>query len=91
MSTGGLITGTVTAACAGTYSPVFTMTDSGSPTKLTATTTLNVTIAASPAIGFIGTVPATASYNAVYTGGANASGGAGALTYSVASGALPQG
>ena len=91
MSTGGLITGTVTAACAGTYSPVFTMTDSGSPTKLTATTTLNVTIAASPAIGFIGTVPATASYNAVYTGGANASGGAGALTYSVASGALPTG
>ena len=91
MSTGGLITGTVTAACAGTYSPVFTMTDSGSPTKLIATATLNVTIAAAPAIGFIGTVPATATYNAAYAGGATASGGGGALTYTLASGALPTG
>jgi hypothetical protein len=91
MSTGGLITGSVTAACAGTYSPVFTMTDSGTPTKLTVTTTLNVTIAAAPAIGFIGTVPPTAIYNSVYTGGATASGGAGALTYTLASGALPTG
>jgi hypothetical protein len=91
MSTGGLITGTITAACAGTYSPVFTMTDSGTPTKLTVTTTLNVTIAAAPAIGFTGAVPATATYNAAYAGSAAASGGAGALTYSLASGSLPTG
>jgi hypothetical protein len=92
MSTGGLITGTITAACAGTYSPVFTMTDSGTPTKLTATVTLSVTIAAAPAIGFTGVVPATATYNAAYPGGsAAAGGGSGALTYTLASGALPTG
>jgi len=91
MSTSGLITGTITAACAGTYSPVFTMTDSGTPTKLTATTTLNVTIAAAPAIGFTGAVPATATYNAVYIGSAAAAGGASALSYTLASGALPTG
>ena len=91
MSTGGLITGSITAACAGTYSPVFTMTDSGTPTKLTVTTTLTVTIAAAPAIGFAGAVPATATYNAAYAGSAAASGGVGALTYSLASGSLPAG
>lgn len=91
MSTGGLITGSVTAACAGTYSPVFTMTDSGAPNKLTATVTLSVTIAAAPAMAFTGAVPATATYNSVYTGSAAATGGAGALTYSVLTGALPNG
>ena len=91
MSTGGLITGTVTAACAGTYSPVFTMTDSGTPTKLTATVTLNMTIAAAPAIAFTGTMPATATYNVAYAGSAAAGGGAGTLTYSLAGGALPAG
>ena len=91
MSTGGLITGTITAACAGTYSPVFTMTDSGTPTKLTVTTTLNVTIAAAPAIVFTGVVPPTATYNAAYPGSAAASGGVGALTYSLAIGSLPTG
>ena len=91
MSTGGLITGTVTAVCAGTYSPVFTMTDSGTPTKLIATVTLSVTIAAAPAITFSGTMPGTGTYNASYTGSAAATGGAGALTYSLAGGSLPTG
>ncbi|HUV70830.1 MAG TPA: putative Ig domain-containing protein [Terracidiphilus sp.] len=86
-----MITGTVTAACAGTYSPVFTMTDSGAPTKLTATVTLNMTIAAAPAMAFTGAVPATATYNSAYVGSAAATGGAGALTYSVLTGALPTG
>src|ERR1019366_6749889 len=68
------------------------MTDYGTPAKLTITTTLHVTIAAAPAIGFTGAVPPTATYNAAYPGGsAAASGGAGALTYSLSSGSLPTG
>ncbi len=91
MSTGGLITGTVTAACAGTYSPVLTMTDSGTPTKLSITGTLNMTLAAAPAINFTGVMPGTGTYNLAYAGSAAATGGAGTLTYSLNSGALPTG
>jgi len=50
-----------------------------------------LTIGPAPAITFTGTVPATATWNAAYTGSASATGGAGALTYSIASGALPTG
>ncbi len=82
-----------TASCAGTYSNLtFTTTDSGTPTPLNATSSaLSITITAAPAITFIGTIPATGTYNVAYSGSAAATGGAGTLTYSVASGALPGG
>lgn len=80
-----------TASCAGTYSNLtFTVTDSGTPTPLTATSAaLNITIAAATPITFTGTVPATGTYGVAYTGSATASGGAGPLTYSISAGALP--
>jgi hypothetical protein len=82
VSSAGVISGTITASCAGTYSNlVFKATDSGSPTKLTATQTLSMTLAAATAITFTGTVPATATYGVAYTGSAAATGGAGTLTY----------
>ncbi|MGD0632552.1 MAG: putative Ig domain-containing protein [Terracidiphilus sp.] len=91
-ASGTSITGTLTAACAGSYNLTFKVTDSGTPTPLTATTaTLSLTIAAAPAFTFSGTMPGTATFDAAYTGSAAASGGAGALTYSVASGSLPTG
>ena len=91
-ASGTSITGTLTAACAGTYNLTFKVSDSGTPTPLTATTaTLSLTIAAAPAITFVGAMPATAAYGAAYTGSAAATGGAGALTYSVGGGALPTG
>jgi hypothetical protein len=91
LSTAGVISGTPTAAAAGTTNVNFQIKDSGTATALTATQTLGVTIAAAPAITFTGTMPATATWNVAYTGSALASGGAGALTYSLSSGALPTG
>ncbi len=91
MNSAGVISGTPTATGVGTTNLTFLLTDSGTATALTATTTLGLTIDAAPAIGFTGTVPATANYNVAYTGSAAASGGAGALTYSISAGALPTG
>jgi hypothetical protein len=51
-----------------------------------------IVVSAPPAIVFSGVVPATATYNVAYPGGsASATGGAGTLTYTVFSGALPNG
>jgi hypothetical protein len=91
LSTAGVISGTPLAAGAGTTNVAFVMTDSGTATPLSVTQTLGITITAAPAIAFSGTMPATATYNAAYTGSAAASGGVGTLTYSLASGALPTG
>ena len=91
MTPGGLISGSVVASCAGAYTPTFTMTDSGSPNKLTATQEIDITIAAAPAITFSGLMPATGTYQVIYGGSAAAFGGAGTLTYTLASGALPGG
>lgn len=92
MTSAGAITGTVTASCAGTYTPTFTLTDSGTPTALTASAQLNIVIAAAPAISFSGTVPSTGPYNVAYTGSVTATGGAGTLTYALATGSsLPAG
>jgi len=93
-STGVLTTtsGTApTASCAGTYTNItFKITDSGTPTPLTMTSSaMTITITAAPAITFTGSVPATGTYNVTYSGSAAATGGAGALTYSVSGGALP--
>jgi hypothetical protein len=91
MNSAGVISGTSTVAAVGTTNLTFVLTDSGKATALTANVTLGLTINAAPTITFAGAVPATATYNAAYTGSAAASGGAGTLTYSLASGALPTG
>ncbi len=91
MTSGGLISGTVVASCAGAYTPTFTMTDAGSPNHLTATEEIDITIAAAPAITFAGVMPATGTYQTAFVGSAAATGGGGTLTYSLASGALPGG
>jgi hypothetical protein len=92
MNSAGVISGTPNAACAGTTNLTFKVTDSGTATALSATSAaLGLTINPAPAITFTGAMPATATYNASYTGGAAATGGAGSLTYTLASGSLPTG
>ncbi len=91
MSSAGVISGTPMSAGVGSTNLTFLLTDAGKATALTATVTLGLTINPAPAIAFTGAVPATATYNAAYTGSAAASGGAGALTYSLTSGAIPTG
>ena len=94
MNAAGVISGTPNAACAGTATLTFKVTDSGTATALTATSSaLVLTINAAPAITFTGAMPTTATYqsSAPYVGFATATGGAGSLTYSVASGSLPPG
>jgi len=81
LSTSGVLSGSIQASCAGTTTPTFTLTDSGSATALTASQQLSVVIAAAPAISFTGSMPATATYNTAYSGSAAATGGVGALTY----------
>jgi hypothetical protein len=91
-SSGASIGGTPTASCAGTYNITLKVTDSGKPTPLTATTgTLSLTITAAPAITFTTTTLAAGTYQAAYTAAVAATGGAGTLTYSLASGSLPTG
>ena len=94
LTSGGLLSGPApVAGQAGAINLTVKVTDAGTPTALTATLPLTVTIAPAPAITFTGTMPATATYesSAPYVGFATATGGAGALTYSVASGTLPPG
>jgi hypothetical protein len=90
--TAGVISGTPVASCAGTYAMVFDLTDSGTATALTAQASLNLVIAPAATITF-GTAPtATGTYNVAYSSAVAASGGAGTLTYSLASGSsLPAG
>ena len=85
----GAIAGTITAACAGSYTPTFTVTDSGSPTKLTASTQLTMVLAAAPTITFGAAPTGTGTFNVAYASAVTASGGSGSLTYSLASGSLP--
>jgi hypothetical protein len=82
LTSAGVISGTPVASCAGSYSPTFTLTDSGTATALTAPQTLSLYIAPASAITFTGTVPTTGTYNVAFTGSAAATGGAGTLTYS---------
>jgi hypothetical protein len=83
LSQGGLLTGPAPVASqAGTIDLVFDVTDSGTPTAMTATESLNLVINPATPISFTGTMPATATYNVVYNGSAMATGGAGALSYS---------
>ncbi|MGC9157858.1 MAG: putative Ig domain-containing protein, partial [Terracidiphilus sp.] len=71
----------------GTYT--FDVHDSGTPTPMTTSQSLTVSITPAPAITFSGVMPATATYNTSYSGSAAATGGAGALSYSATS--LPPG
>ena len=92
LTSAGVISGAITASCAGTYSGlVFKVTDSGTPTALTATQTLSLTLAAATAITVTGVVPSSATYGVAYTGSAAATGGSGALAYKLTSGSLPAG
>jgi hypothetical protein len=95
MTSAGLITsnGPLTASCAIDPNVTFDVTDSGTPNPMTASQTLDLAISAAPAIVFSTTTvpPATATYKTAYAGTMMASGGAGALTYSVTGGALPTG
>ena len=91
LSTTGALSGTPTAAAAGSTSVQFTVKDSGTPTALTQTQALTISITASSAITFTGTMPSAATLNTAYSGSAAATGGTGALLYSLSSGSLPNG
>ncbi len=83
----GAITGTPKAADAGTASFTISVLDAYGDTATSGT--MSITIAAAPAITFGSAPTATAKFGVAYASGVTASGGAGALTYSLASGALP--
>lgn len=91
MTTGGVISGTPMAAGVGTSNLTFKMTDSGTATALSATATMGLTIGPAPAIAFTTTTLSGGTYKAAYSAMVAATGGSGALTYSLASGALPTG
>ena len=83
----GLITGTPHAADVGTYTFKVSVTDQYGDTSTSGN--LSIVIAAAPAITF-GTAPTgTATFNVAYSSAVTATGGAGSLTYTLASGALP--
>jgi hypothetical protein len=93
MNAAGVLSGTPTAAGVGTTNLTFKVTDSGTATAMSATATLGLTIAAAPAITFTTTTATLAkgTYKSAYTSTVTATGGAGALTYTLLSGALPAG
>jgi hypothetical protein len=90
LSSTGLLTGPAptNGQTGGTYT--FDVTDSGTPTPLTASQQLTVTITQAQAIIIIGAMPTTGTYGTAYVGSAAATGGAGALIYSY-TGSLPPG
>ncbi len=85
----GAITGTPKAADAGSYPLTVKVTDQYGDTATSGTLTL--TVNAAPAITFGAAPTATATAGVAYSSTLAASGGAGALTYSITSGALPTG
>ena len=91
LSSAGVLSGTPMAADASTYNLTFKMTDSGKATPLTATKALSLAINPAPAIAFTTTSLATATYKTAYSATVAATGGAGTLTYNLASGPLPAG
>jgi hypothetical protein len=91
LSSAGVLSGTPLAAGAGTTNVAFQMKDSGTPTALSVTRTLGIAIAPAPAIKLSGNMPGTGTYNQPYAGSAAASGGIGALTCTLNTGALPTG
>jgi hypothetical protein len=90
LSSTGLLTGPAptNGQTGGTYT--FDVSDSGTPTPLTTSQQLTVTITQAPAITITGVMPTTGTYGTPYVGSAAATGGAGALNYSY-TGSLPSG
>ena len=83
----GAITGTPKASDAGTFTFTVKVVDAYGDTATSGT--LSLTITAAPAITF-GTAPtATATAGVAYSSAVSATGGAGALTYSITVGSLP--
>jgi hypothetical protein len=92
LTSAGVLSGPApVAGQVGATNLTFELTDSGTVTALTATQQLALTINPAAAIAFTGSMPATATWNVAYSGSAAASGGAGALTYTLATGAMPTG
>lgn len=91
VSSSGQITGIPPASAAGTTNVTFNLKDSGSPNALTASKSIQFIIAPAPALSFVGTMPGTGTINTNFSGSAQATGGAGTLTYSLAGGTLPTG
>jgi hypothetical protein len=90
ISTSGVLSGpsAPTSGQSGTYNFTVAVKDTG-----TYSTNLSLTVTINPAVTItFGTAPtATGTFNVLYTSVASATGGAGALTYTLASGALPTG
>ena len=91
LSAAGVLSGIPMATAGGTTNVAILMTDSGAPKSVSASQVMGISIGAAPAIAFGSAMPATAYNNQAYTGSAAASGGAGALTYTLSGGALPAG
>jgi hypothetical protein len=91
LSKAGVISGTPLASGAGTASLTIEMTDSGAATALTTTAQLGLTIDAAPPVAFASSALAAATIGTAYNASVTATGGAGALTYTLASGTLPTG
>ena len=87
----GVISGTPNVADVGTSNLTFNLTDSGIATALTATKSLSLVINPAPAITFTTPSLAPATYNVAYSASVAAMGGAGSLTYTLASGPPPAG
>jgi hypothetical protein len=85
----GAITGTPRAADVGAYPLTVKVTDQYGDTAISGA--LNIAIAAAPAITFGAAPTATATDGVAYSSSLSASGGAGALTYSITVGSLPTG
>ncbi len=83
----GAITGTPKVADVGTATFKISALDAYGDTATSGT--LSITIAAAQAITFGSAPAATATFGVAYSSSASATGGAGTLTYSLASGALP--
>lgn len=83
----GAITGTPKASDAGTFTFTVKVVDAYGDTATSGA--LSIVITAAPTITFTGTVPTTGTYGVAFAGSAAATGGSGALTYSISAGALP--
>lgn len=88
-SSTGTISGTPTAS--GNYAFTLQVTDSGTPTALTASGQFSISIAAAPPIVFSTTSLANGVIGTAYSATIAATGGAGTLTYKVTTGSLPTG
>ncbi|MGD0157849.1 MAG: putative Ig domain-containing protein [Terracidiphilus sp.] len=83
----GAITGTPKAADVGTATFTVSVVDAFGDAATSVS--MSITVAAAPAITFGSAPTATATFNVAYASAVTATGGAGSLTYTLASGVLP--